>query len=170
MSTETKIPLLPYRLFFLYIEPISALLGAFYAGRPAEYLSMITVQAQHAQALPPVAVEVTISLFQLSNLYLLFALNEHLVLSSTNSLRTWRRPLFCLLVADFGHLITMFPLGLDVYWRVWEWNAMLWGSIGFVYMGAGMRLAFLSGLGLVQPVNRDRSQPAASAVAEAKRK
>ena len=88
------------------------------------------------------------SLYQLSNLYLLFALNEHLVLSSSPSLRTWRRLLFCLLVADFGHLVTMAPLGVDAYWKVWEWNAMLWGSVGFVYVGASMRIAFLFGFGM----------------------
>ncbi|KAF7303357.1 hypothetical protein MIND_00563500 [Mycena indigotica] len=69
-------------------------------------------------------------LLQLANLYLLFALNEHLVLSSTLSLKTWRRLLFVLLVADFGHLVSMAPLGTDVFWRAWEWNAMCWGSVG----------------------------------------
>jgi hypothetical protein len=87
-------------------------------------------------------------LLQLANLYLLFALNEHLVLSSTNSLKTWRRLLFGLLVADFGHLISMAPLGADVFWRVGDWNAMVWGSVGFVYAGASMRMSFLAGLGL----------------------
>lgn len=141
-----KIPLI-YRLFFLYVEPISALLGALYAARPEEYLSLITLEAT---ALPYIGVskEMKISLYQLSNLYLLFALNENLVLSSTNSIRTWRRLLFCLLVADFGHLLTMAPLGLAAFWRFWEWNAMLWGSVAFVYVGATMRLSFLFGLGL----------------------
>ena len=88
------------------------------------------------------------SLFQLSNLYLLFALNEHLVLSSTSNIKVWRRLLFCLLVADFGHLYSMAPLGGEVFWKVWEWNAMVWGSVGFVYLGASMRMAFLAGIGL----------------------
>ena len=93
------------------------------------------------------------SLYQLSNLYLLFALNEYLVLSSTSSLRTWRRLLFCLLIADFGHLATMIPLAQEkgwasVFWRVWEWNAMEWGSVGFVYVGALSRICFLLGVGV----------------------
>lgn len=144
-----EIQFLPYKLFFLYIEPISALLGAFYAGKPAEYLSMLKVggTALHHTNLP-IPTPVAISLFQLSNLYLLFALNEHLVLSSTDSLRTWRRLLTCLLIADFGHLITMFPLGPEIYWRVWDWNAMAWGSVAFVYIGAAMRMSFLFGLGV----------------------
>jgi hypothetical protein len=60
----------------------------------------------------------------------------------------WRTVLFVLLVADFGHLYSVSPLGSDVYWKVWDWNAMDWGNIAFVYLGATMRIAFLSGIGL----------------------
>ncbi|CAL1699878.1 unnamed protein product [Somion occarium] len=145
------IPWFPYQLFFLIVEPISALVGAYYAaGRPEEYLSLLSSSPTQ---LVTTSTPTLISLYQLSNLYLLFALNEHIVLSSTNSLKTWRRLLFCLLLADFGHLATMWPLALEkgvgeVYFRCWDWNAMEWGSIGFVYMGALMRISFLVGLGL----------------------
>ena len=75
------------------------------------------------------------------------------MLSSTSSRRTWRRLLFCLLVADLGHLATMIPSALekgwaDVFLRFWAWNAMEWGSVGFVYAGASMRSSFLLGVGL----------------------
>ena len=150
-----SIPLL-YRLFFLYIEPVSAILGAYYAGgKPSEYLAYLTSDPAAASAVatqaPPTAT--LVSLYQLSNLYLLFALNEHLVLSSTRSRRTWRRLLFCLLVADLGHLATMVPSALEKGWaavflRFWAWNAMEWGSVGFVYAGASMRTSFLLGVGL----------------------
>ncbi|ESK88140.1 hypothetical protein Moror_5586 [Moniliophthora roreri MCA 2997] len=144
MST---IPFFPYRLFFIYIEPISALAGSYYAAfRPDDYLKDLSIPNSPPDAL--MTTQIFMTLLQLSNLYLLFALNEHLVLSSTNSLKTWRRCLFCLLVADFGHLASMAPLGSDVYWKIWDWNAMVWGSVGFVYMGATMRIAFLLGLGL----------------------
>ena len=71
---------------------------------------------------------------QLSNLYLLFALNEALVLRSTASVRTWSVLLFCLLVADLGHLSTMIPLALERGWaevfgRFWTWGAMMRGSV-----------------------------------------
>ncbi|EIN11102.1 hypothetical protein PUNSTDRAFT_65072 [Punctularia strigosozonata HHB-11173 SS5] len=148
-----SIPFVPYKLFLLYVEPISALVGAFYAGiRPSEYLGLLTLGHtidKSTAATPPTAT--LMSLYQLSNLYLLFALNEHLVLSSTSSLKTWRRLLFCLLVADLGHLATMAPLGRDVYWRVWDWNAMVWGSVGFVYLGAATRICFLAGVGMKDP-------------------
>ncbi|KAF4623947.1 hypothetical protein D9613_002401 [Agrocybe pediades] len=138
----------PYRLFFLYIEPVSALAGAYYAAfRPQDYLNDLSFgSTSPMQTLPPT--QTTMALLQLANLYLLFALNEHFVLSSTNSMKTWRRLLAGLLIADFGHLITMGPLGYDIFWRVWDWNAMAWGSVGFVYMGASMRMCFLAGVGL----------------------
>ncbi|TFK85167.1 hypothetical protein K466DRAFT_199908 [Polyporus arcularius HHB13444] len=148
--SPTNIPL-AYRLFFLYIEPVSAIVGAFYAGwQPAQYLAYLTTSATPA-ADPDTST--TIALQQLANLYVLFAINEHFVLSSTASLRTWRALLAGLLVADFGHLLTMVPMARErgygeVFGRFWAWDAMLWGSVGFVYVGASMRTAFLLGVGL----------------------
>ncbi|KAK7024848.1 hypothetical protein R3P38DRAFT_2951441 [Favolaschia claudopus] len=137
-----------YRLFFLYIEPISALAGAYYAAfQPDNYLKDLSLPGLQLDS-PSLTTQNRMVLLQLANLYLLFALNEHLVLSSTNSLKTWRRLLFGLLVADFGHLVSMAPLGAEVFWRVGDWNAMVWGSVGFVYAGASMRMSFLAGLGL----------------------
>ncbi|KIJ69678.1 hypothetical protein HYDPIDRAFT_62411, partial [Hydnomerulius pinastri MD-312] len=135
-----------YRLFFLYVESLSAIAGAYYAAiDPSHYLSDLHFRCASRIRQPA---QTYMSLYQLANLYLLFALNEHLVLSSSTSLSTWRRLLFCLLIADIGHLITMAPLGLSVFWRVWEWNAMVWGSVGFVYLGASLRICFLSGVGM----------------------
>jgi hypothetical protein len=139
----------PYRIFFLYIEPISALAGAYYAAiHPGRYLLDLVspIQSDFTPVVPDTPTRM--GLFQLANLYLLFALNEHLVLTSTSSLKTWKRLLFCLLVADFGHLVTMTSAGPEIFWNVWKWNAMAWGSIGFVYLGAMLRLCFLAGVGL----------------------
>ncbi len=154
MSPPTHIPLV-YRLFFLYIEPVSAIVGAFYAGwQPAQYLAYLTTSSA-SSSLPAIDPDTstTIALQQLANLYVLFAINEHFVLSSTASLRTWRTLLAGLLVADFGHLLTMVPMARErgygeVFGRFWAWDAMLWGSVGFVYAGASMRTAFLLGVGL----------------------
>ena len=140
---------LPYRLFFLYIEPISALAGAYYAAaHQDDYLCDLVTPTNSQFTRVAVDTPTSMSLFQLANLYLLFALNEHLVLSSTSSLKTWRRLLSCLLVADLGHLTTMSPAGAEIFWSVWRWNAMAWGSIGFVYLGATIRICFLTGVGL----------------------
>lgn len=132
----------------MYIEPLSAFAGAYYAAfRPDDYLKDLSLPGGIMEP-TFLTTQNRMVLLQLANLYLLFTLNEHLVLSSTNSLKTWRRLLFGLLVADFGHLYSMAPLGIDVFWRVGDWNAMVWGSVGFVYVGASMRMSFLAGLGL----------------------
>ena len=158
-SADTFTPSLIYRLFFLYIEPISALVGAYYAAfKPITYLELLSpTPAQLYSSTSPQSTPNTLnvqtlsSLYQLANLYLLFALNEHFVLSRSSSLRTWRTLLVGLLIADFGHLATMVPVALqpggrgleEVFVKWWTWNAMEWGSLGFVYVGAGMRVSFL---------------------------
>jgi len=141
-------PPLLYRLFFLYLEPISTILGAYLAHvQPSTYLQLTHAASAHGEdATLPLSTKVVLS--QLANLYFLFALNEGLVLRATRDIRVWRVLLFGLLVADFGHLYSVYPLGIDKYWRFWMWNIMDWGSIAFVYAGAAMRISFLLGLGL----------------------
>ncbi|KAI0851064.1 hypothetical protein F5Y00DRAFT_25781 [Daldinia vernicosa] len=143
MAPRQSVLPLAYRAFFLIIEPISALVGAFFAHfRQDEYLSM-TIHAE-----TPVPLGTSVVLSQLANLYLLFALNEALVLRCTGDLRVWRTVLFVLLVADFGHLYSVSGLGSWVYWDVTRWNPIDYGNVMFVYLGASMRVAFLAGVGL----------------------
>ena len=148
MATSGNTIPLPYRLFFLYIEPLSTILGAYYAHlEPLTYL-MLTHSASAPSTLQTTPRGTLVVLTQLANLYFLFALNEALVLRATNDLKVWRTLLFGLLVADFGHLFSCKELGLDVYWQFWTWNAIDWGNIAFVYCGAAMRIAFLLGIGM----------------------
>lgn len=140
---------LPYRLFFLVVEPISALVGAYYAHfQQHDYL--LLTHAASAPVLTAVPAGTSIVLSQLANLYLLFALNEALVLRATSDLRVWKTLLFVLLVADIGHLYTLRSLGSSIYlpWNFASWNAIDWGNIPFVYLGASMRTAFLLNVGM----------------------
>lgn len=135
---------LPYRLFFLYIEPVATAVGAYYAALNQHAYMGMTVPS----ILPTtVSTRESIVLYQLANLYFVFAFNEALVLRATSDLRVWRVFLLGLLIADFGHLASVAPVGVEVYWRVWEWNSMYWGNLGFVYVGAAMRTCFLLGVG-----------------------
>ncbi|KAF2092040.1 hypothetical protein K490DRAFT_31146 [Saccharata proteae CBS 121410] len=145
-STPSPIPA-PYRTFFLFLEPVSALAGAYYAHFcPLTYLELThRPSAPDPAHLPPAT---AIVLTQLANLYLLFAINEAVVLRSTNDLGVWKALLLGLLIADFGHLYSVSSLGPSVYYDYMRWNAIDWGNVGFVYLGATMRLAFLSGIGL----------------------
>lgn len=56
--------------------------------------------------------------------------------------------MFGLLIADFGHLYSCFPLGISYYYDYQAWNAIAWGNIAFVYCGATLRTCFLLGFGL----------------------
>ena len=86
-------------------------------------------------------------LTQLANLYLLLCINEALVLRATTDLRVWKTFLFGLLVADLGHLYSVHPVGSWVYWRFWEWNAIDWGNVPFVYFLALSRVLFMFEVG-----------------------
>ena len=144
-AIQTSIPLW-YRCFFLYIEPASTFVGAYYAGLQQQmYLDLTHIGSAPLTGIPT---GTSIVLWQLANLYLLFALNEALVLRSTADLKVWKTLLFCLLIADFGHLYSVRMVGIQIYWNVSSWNAIDWGNIGFVYAGAATRICFLLGLGL----------------------
>lgn len=104
-------------------------------------------------ALLGVSTRESIVLSQLANLYLAFTLNEALVLRATNDRHVWRSLLFVLLIADFGHVYSVKAAGLGVYVKFWEWSAMYWGNLGFVYVGASLRTCFLLGLGLPDTPN-----------------
>ena len=146
--TPERIVHLPilYRLFFLWIEPLSTIVGAFYA----HFLPQVYLELTHAASAPTALVPVgtRVALTQLANLYLAFAINEALVLRSSSDVRVWRALLLGLLIADFGHLYSVWALGLESYWRFWTWNAINWGNVGFVYCGAMTRVAFLCGIGV----------------------
>ncbi|KAK0113004.1 hypothetical protein ONS95_014713 [Cadophora gregata] len=150
-----------YTAFFLIIEPISALVGAFYAHfRPLEYLQLThTGSAPSWESTIPLSTSIVLS--QLANLYLLFAINEALVLRSTSDLRVWKTVLFGLLLADFGHLYSVKGLGAQIYWNALKWNRMDWGNVGFVYAGAAMRMLFLAGFGMDTASGRDAAERAA---------
>jgi len=153
-----------YTAFFLFVEPISALVGAFFAHvRPLDYLQLTHVASAplSADAIP---LSTTIVLSQLANLYLLFTLNEALVLRSTSDLRVWKTVLFGLLVADFGHLYSVKALGPEIYWNVLKWNAIDWGNVGFVYAGATTRIMFLAGVGLNTASGRKVAERAAKKI------
>ena len=150
-----RLPFL-YRIFFLVLEPISALAGAYFNHfRQKTYLSLL-----HASSVPSasplsaitsseaVPLSVSVAMSQLANMYAFFAINEAIVLRSTGDMSVWRAVLFVLLLADFGHLWSMKELGLTVYYDLWGWNVGIWGNVPWVYAGATMRICFLLGIGM----------------------
>lgn len=143
-----------YRAFFLFVEPVSALVGAYFAF----FEQNAYLQLTHASSAPEATIPLStrIILAQLSNLYLFFAINEALVLRSTTDVTVWRTVLFALLLADCGHLYSVRALGSQIYWNFVSWNAIDWGNVGFVYVGAMMRLSFLLGVGVPHRISTGR--------------
>jgi hypothetical protein len=136
-----------YQAFFLWIEPFFTLIGAFYAFfLPKTYLDM--TRPTYSADMIGTSVATLVALRQLGNLYLAFAINEAVVLRATNDRRVWQALLLGLLIADFGHLFSLYPLGLDIYYDVMKWAPMDWGNVAFVYCGATTRICFLTGIGL----------------------
>lgn len=163
---NTKIPV-AYRIFFLYIEPVATLVGAFFAWfLPYAYLSRTDASSAPNPVLG-VPTSTGISLRQLGNLYMVFALNEALVLRATTDIKVWRALLIALLIADFGHLYTVLPLGARIYYGALDWDLIHWGNVGFVYCGAATRICFLSGVGLgTAPKGRPRRKTIAAKASE----
>lgn len=135
---------LAYRLFFLYLEPLAAFVGAgFAAGLPAQYLAYLSPPSDSPSP-SPLPTGTLVAVYQLANLFIFCALGEALILRSTASRRTWRAMLGALLVADVGHLGTMLPLALEKGWLA----TFAGGDMAFVYAAAAMRVAFLMGVGM----------------------
>ena len=134
-----------------------AVLGALYAVvSQQEYLSLLDAPSAVSAADNPIPISTSIALSQLANVYVLCGLNEALVLRATTDLRVWRIMLGAFLLADAGHLASALPRGFSVFWNVTGWNRMDLGGIGFVYVLAAARIAFIAGVGLDGLVQQDR--------------
>ncbi|KAF2670329.1 hypothetical protein BT63DRAFT_424270 [Microthyrium microscopicum] len=144
-----------YTFFFLYLEPFSALAGAIAALSPQLYLSM----TDSKWSSPSVDFATGTVVNQISNLYMFFALTEFLVFrAGRHNLPVWRALVTAMLIADFGHLLSGWRLGLEQYWNIASWGWMEAGSVGFVYAGAATRIMFLSGIGVVVQTDGERKR------------
>ena len=158
-----------YALWFLILEPLGALLGGLSGYlAPHDYLNTLDPFTPPSFLAGKLLSAVHIVTEQLSNIWLLWAFNEAVVLrvaatrdESTSlthrslgmhwtnvDLTLWRVMLGGMLIADVGHLVSMRVLGSDVYWDVRGWNTMTFGNIGLAYISGGLRVLFLSGFGV----------------------
>lgn len=134
-----------YRLVFLYLEPISITAGA----AQAYFFQEAYLSLTHASSAPStVPVSTSIVLTQLANLYLGLALTEALILRVTSEYRVWKTLIIVLLIADVGHLYSVLPIGFSrAFLEYWNWNAIDWGNVGWVYFLALTRISMLCGIG-----------------------
>lgn len=143
-GTPVALPRL-YRFVFLWLEPLSILVGAVYAFFFQSLYLDLTHHASSPGRSVPLSTQIVMT--QLANLYLGLALLEACVLRATSDLKVWRVFLLGLLVADVGHLYSVRALGSHVYWRYEQWNAIDLGNVPFVYFLAITRICMLLGVG-----------------------
>lgn len=135
-----------YRLVFLYLEPLSIAAGAVQAFCFQSAYLTLTHAASAPSSLVPVSTSIVLT--QLANLYLGLALTEALILRVTNEYSVWRALITVLLIADVGHLYSVLPLGFSrAFLQWWNWNAIDWGNVGWVYFLALTRICMLLGVG-----------------------
>ncbi|KZV75337.1 hypothetical protein PENSPDRAFT_647139 [Peniophora sp. CONT] len=149
MVAPVSVPFWPYQAFFVYIEPLGALLGAVLAGfRPDDYLHDLLEPFVMADT-TKTSTSAYAATAMLANLWLFFAVNEYLVLSGTRELKMWRRMITGLLVADCGHFVALgVYAGSEFFWQFWRWNALTYGHIAFAEVAAVMRVCFILGVGI----------------------
>lgn len=134
-----------YRLVFCWLEPASILLGAIYAF----FFQSTYLDLTHAASSPglPVPISTSIVMSQLANLYLGLAFLEASILRATADVKVWKTFIVGLLLADLGHLFSVLPVGREIYWAFWRWNAIDLGNVPFVYFLAVTRICMLLGVG-----------------------
>lgn len=137
-----------YSLWFLYLEPFSALSAAYLTYfRPATYLHMTNFPSSTSTALPPSTTHLST---HLAGLYLFFGLVGALVLRSTNDRKVWKALSWCMLGSDLVYVVGLWQVGgRDGEWvKAWTWDAVGWGNYGTTWWAFGMRVCFLMGVGL----------------------
>ncbi|KAI9819481.1 MAG: hypothetical protein M1827_006929 [Pycnora praestabilis] len=160
--TETPSITLIYRLYFTTIEPLLALTGSYLAiFRPRQFLDLTapasllpssTNSSDDGGAVSPL---IRLLLMDISILYIFFALNLAILLRVCSDMRVWRTLLSTALFSDVGHLGRAWwamELGFEgggmKFWDMRQWGSGEWGSLGTLWLGLGMRVAFLTGVGL----------------------
>ncbi|KAF4311661.1 hypothetical protein GTA08_BOTSDO12879 [Botryosphaeria dothidea] len=143
-----------YRLFFTWIEPLAALSGSYlYFFQQPYLLARITPPALHAQTRAQSPIEAML-LWNVGSLYILFFAIEFCFLRYARSRGAWRLVMAGILFgSDWGHLwgckILADAAGEPAWWwwpGAWaRWED--WGNLGTLWFGAGMRAAFLLGVG-----------------------
>jgi hypothetical protein len=144
---------LPYRIYFLYIEPILSLSAVYLTiYQPSTYL-------HKAHCPPPIPSSASLPtstiavLDQLASVLAVLGLLEGLVLhiaSRRRDLALWHAVLGPLVVSDVLWMRAIVGKGpSEGYWRnPWLWDGDGWGNFGVTWAGLLLRSAFFLGIGV----------------------
>ncbi|KAK9246964.1 hypothetical protein V1506DRAFT_112139 [Lipomyces tetrasporus] len=131
---------LSYRLYFLYLEPLFALHGAYLSMfRPQVFLAMTVpdslLQSGPDSISPSVSPLVKLLLGQMSSLFALFSFNEAeaVMLRYCSDLIQWKALISGCLLSDAGHLYANFIVTESaIFWNPFKWGAYEWGNLGIL--------------------------------------
>jgi hypothetical protein len=140
---------LPYRIFFLYIEPVLALGGTYLCLADPQRLLLGIVPLPAWIMASPVDVSPIMQLLltNIAALYALFAMNEAIVLRCTREKSVWRAIIGGMLVSDIGHIYAAYAIAPERVLQFVSWSNDEWINYGTLLGGALLRLAFLLGVG-----------------------
>ena len=151
-STTLHIPW-PYTLFFLYLEPLFAFLGALQAAfLPSRYLTFFTPRTH---PLISTDAQITDSVFQVpfdqvAACYVLFAWNEAITLRvARNDIRVWKAIVGGIAMCDVLHLGgTYRAMGPEAFLSPALWRSEDWINLLLLWPPLAMRIAFLMEVGV----------------------
>ncbi|KAF3929432.1 hypothetical protein AA313_de0202929 [Arthrobotrys entomopaga] len=131
-----------YRLLFFYLEPISALGGAYLTHfHPQKYYTIVLPDFH-----PPLTIttELQLALTNLASSYVYFTIMEAVLLRVTNDRRVWRVAIVGMLVNDFIHLWGLYVArGGGLGWELGRYGD--WETWVPTYFPIAVRMAFLMG-------------------------
>lgn len=132
-----------YRVLFLWFEPLAAFNGAILAHVYPTYF----LRTMHATAIYDSTHQVIFD--QLAATYVLFAINEGIVLRLTNDIRIWRTMIAGILCCDLIHLYGSYnALGREVFFTPGLWRPDDWMNLSMLFVPIFLRSLFLLGVGV----------------------
>ncbi|KAI4103873.1 MAG: hypothetical protein L6R37_003598 [Teloschistes peruensis] len=137
---------LPYRIMFLYFEPLAAFFGTYVnLTQPSSYLQSLSPSATSTTYSP-----LTYPVYaQIAGHLLLFSWLQAVLLRSNASVQTWKIVLFGILMCDILHLYGDYVgLGATAFFdpRLWRWEE--WVTFVMTYGPGAMRIAFCLEIGV----------------------
>ncbi|KAL8901077.1 MAG: hypothetical protein Q9192_000740 [Flavoplaca navasiana] len=134
---------LPYRILFLYIEPLAALFGTYTnLFQPEPYLLSLSPNAVYSSLTYPIYA-------QIAGHDLLFSWLQAVLLRSTSSVKIWKIVLFGMLMCDVLHLYGSYVvLGAEGFFNPETWRWEEWITFVMTYGPGLLRAAFCLGIGV----------------------
>ncbi|KAL8878533.1 MAG: hypothetical protein Q9198_003676 [Flavoplaca austrocitrina] len=134
---------LPYRILFLYIEPLAAFFGTYTnLFQPEPYLLSLSPNAVYSSLTYPIYA-------QIAGHDLLFSWLQAVLLRSTSSVKIWKIVLFGMLMCDVLHLYGSYVvLGAGGFFNPQTWRWEEWITFVMTYGPGLLRAAFCLGIGV----------------------